>query len=138
MSTRTVAVIGGSVIGLACAFRARQAGFAVTVCEPDGGAGQGDGLPGNLPRNLTGSHTDAIPGSVPRHAAAWVAGGMLAPYSEAWPGEPEALHLGVEALRAWPALLEDLAEFAAPGPADTDPWTAGPIRAATEIGRAHV
>lgn len=101
-----VAVVGGSVIGLACAFRVAGSGRVVTVFDPDTGA---DG--------------------VPVRAAAWVAGGMLAPYGEAWPGEPEALALGLESLAAWPALLEELAEFA--GEPDPDePWTHGPIRTA--------
>lgn len=114
MATRgTVAVVGGSVIGLSIAFRAARAGFEVTVFDPDAGG----------------------PGGVPARSAAWVAGGMLAPYSEAWPGEPEALHLGLEALAAWPALLDELAEYengSAPEPADpADPWTRGHIRTST-------
>jgi glycine oxidase len=31
----------------------------------------------------------------------WVAGGMLAPYSEGWPGEEQLLTIGVESLRLW-------------------------------------
>ena len=33
--------------------------------------------------------------------ASWVAGGMLAPHSEGWPGEERLLRLGVESLRLW-------------------------------------
>lgn len=33
--------------------------------------------------------------------ASWVAGGMLAPHSEAWPGEQELLHLGLQSLSRW-------------------------------------
>ncbi|WP_333617828.1 FAD-dependent oxidoreductase [Dietzia sp.] len=118
---RSVAVIGGSVIGLAIAFRAAGEGYSVTVFDPDG----------------------AGPGGVPSAAAAWVAGGMLAPFSEAWPGEPEALELGTEALAAWPALLDELAPFEdregggraeAGAPSNTaadDPWTFGPVRTST-------
>lgn len=108
MPHRTVAVVGGSVIGLACAFRIAATGAAVTVFEPDAAAAAG----------------------VPGRAAAWVAGGMLAPYGEAWPGEPEALALGLESLAAWPALLDELAPYTAADP--DDPWTGGPIRTADD------
>ena len=118
---RKVAVVGGSVIGLTIAFRAARAGFAVTVFDPD----------------------DSGPAGAPARSAAWVAGGMLAPYSEAWPGEPETLHLGLEALAAWPALLEELAPYQGSdeggpesadegaGAAPADPWTLGDIRTGT-------
>lgn len=112
---RKVAVVGGSVIGLTIAFRAARAGFEVTVFEPD----------------------DSGPAGAPSRSAAWVAGGMLAPYSEAWPGEPEGLHLGLEALAAWPALLEELAEYEEGTPGDegaagdADPWTRGRIPTST-------
>src|SRR5262249_23114517 len=33
--------------------------------------------------------------------ASWVAGGMLAPHSEGWPGEERLLRLGLESLRLW-------------------------------------
>ncbi|MGD9618801.1 MAG: glycine oxidase ThiO [Mycolicibacterium sp.] len=33
--------------------------------------------------------------------ASWVAGGMLAPHSEGWPGEEELLRLGLESLELW-------------------------------------
>ena len=68
-----VAVVGGSVIGLACAWRAARAGFDVRVLDPRGDAED------------------------PR-AAAWVAGGMLAPFSEAWPGEDDVFALSVASL----------------------------------------
>ena len=112
---RKAAVVGGSVIGLTIAFRAARAGFEVTVFDPD----------------------DSGPARVPSRSAAWVAGGMLAPYSEAWPGEPDGLHLGLEALAAWPALLEELAEYEEGTPGgegatgDADPWTRGRIRTST-------
>ena len=120
MRTPKVAVVGGSIIGLSCAFRARAAGYDVTVFEPDTSAAEG--LPGR--------------------GAAWVAGGMLAPIGEAWPGEDTALHLGIEALAAWPALLSELVEFEeasthakpnAPSQDDaTSAWTRGPVRTATD------
>ncbi|OBH28959.1 glycine oxidase ThiO [Mycobacterium sp. E342] len=67
----SLAVIGGGVIGLAVARRAAQAGWSVRV------------------------HRTADQG------ASWVAGGMLAPHSEGWPGEERLLRLGCESLRLW-------------------------------------
>src|ERR1700746_4020009 len=69
--TGSLAVIGGGVIGLSVARRAAQAGWSVRV------------------------HRTGDPG------ASWVAGGMLAPHSEGWPGEERLLRLGLESLRLW-------------------------------------
>ncbi|SPM33154.1 Glycine/D-amino acid oxidase (deaminating) [Mycobacterium rhizamassiliense] len=66
-----LAVIGGGVIGLSVARRAAQAGWSVRV-------------------HRTGEH-----------GASWVAGGMLAPHSEGWPGEERLLRVGLESLRLW-------------------------------------
>ncbi|WP_345350601.1 glycine oxidase ThiO [Rhodococcus olei] len=71
--SRTVAVVGGGVIGLSIAWRASRAGWAVTLYDPDVGSG-----------------------------ASWVAGGMLAPLSEGWPGEDELLAVGAASLDRWP------------------------------------
>src|SRR5512139_3609609 len=68
---KRLAVIGGGVIGLAVARRAAQDGWAVRV------------------------HRTGAPG------ASWVAGGMLAPHSEGWPGEERLLELGLASLRLW-------------------------------------
>jgi glycine oxidase len=68
---QSLAVIGGGVIGLAVARRAAQAGWSVRV-------------------HRTGEW-----------GASWVAGGMLAPHSEGWPGEERLLRLGLESLRLW-------------------------------------
>src|SRR5690349_24917764 len=68
---RSLAVVGGGVIGLSVARRAAMDGWAVRV-----------------------HHTD-------ERGASWVAGGMLAPHSEGWPGEHELLHIGLESLRLW-------------------------------------
>lgn len=76
---QTVAVVGGGVIGLSCAWRAAAAGFAVTVHDPAPGSG-----------------------------ASHVAGGMLAPVSEAVPSEPAVLALGAAALRRWPDFAAEL------------------------------
>jgi glycine oxidase len=67
----SVAVAGGGVIGLAVARRAALDGHTVRVHRTD----------------VTG--------------ASWVAGGMLAPHSEGWPGEERLLRLGLESLRLW-------------------------------------
>jgi glycine oxidase len=66
-----VAVIGGGVIGLTVARRAAQAGLDVRVHR------------------------------TPQRGASWVAGGMLAPHSEGWPGEEQLLAIGLESLRLW-------------------------------------
>ncbi|MBI3225813.1 MAG: glycine oxidase ThiO [Mycolicibacterium cosmeticum] len=71
MSERALAVIGGGVIGLSIARRAAQDGWSVRV-----------------------HRTDA-------RGASWVAGGMLAPHSEGWPGEDAQLALGLESLKLW-------------------------------------
>jgi glycine oxidase len=67
----SIAVIGGGVIGLSVARRAAQDGWAVRV------------------------HRSTDKG------ASWVAGGMLAPHSEGWPGEEELLKLGLASLGLW-------------------------------------
>lgn len=74
-----VAVVGGGVIGLAIAWRAARAGHTVTVHDPNPGSG-----------------------------ASWVAGGMLAPLSEGWPGEDHVLSLGAASLDRWPGFAAAL------------------------------
>ncbi len=63
-------VAGGGVIGLTCAWRAAQAGWRVSLYDPS-----------------------------PRSGSSWVAGGMLAPVTEAWPGEEDLLALGLRSVR---------------------------------------
>lgn len=70
-SLGSLAVIGGGVIGLSVAMQAARAGWSVRV------------------------HRTADPG------ASWVAGGMLAPHSEGWPGEDRQLRLGLRSLELW-------------------------------------
>ena len=70
-SAPSLAVIGGGVIGLSIARRAALDGWLVRVHRAD------------------------APG------ASWVAGGMLAPHSEGWPGEENLLRIGLESLRLW-------------------------------------
>lgn len=84
-------VVGGGVIGLSVAWRAAARGRRVTVVDPE----------------------------PVRGGASWLAGGMLAPVTEAWPGEEDVLLLGEASLRRWPAFARDLA---AEG---TDPGLAG-------------
>ncbi|KLI08427.1 glycine oxidase ThiO [Mycolicibacterium conceptionense] len=70
-AARTLAVIGGGVIGLSVARRAALDGWTVRLhCAPERGA-------------------------------SWVAGGMLAPHSEGWPGEEQILQIGLESLKLW-------------------------------------
>ncbi|HEY2221886.1 glycine oxidase ThiO [Actinomycetospora sp.] len=42
----------------------------------------------------------------PASGASWVAGGMLAPITEAWPGERALLELGAASLARWPAFAD--------------------------------
>jgi glycine oxidase len=70
-SARSLAVVGGGVIGLSVARRAALGGWAVRV------------------------HRTHEPG------ASWVAGGMLAPHSEGWPREEKLLRLGLASLARW-------------------------------------
>ncbi|MEW2503496.1 MULTISPECIES: glycine oxidase ThiO [unclassified Amycolatopsis] len=78
--SENLTVVGGGVIGLSAAWRAAARGHRVTVVDP-----------------------------APARGASWVAGGMLAPVTEAWPGEEHVLSLGEESLRRWPAFARDLA-----------------------------
>lgn len=71
MMAGSLAVIGGGVIGLSVARRAAQDGWSVRV-----------------------HRTEA-------QGASWVAGGMLAPHSEGWPGEDALLAIGLESLKLW-------------------------------------
>src|SRR3954452_21638692 len=73
-------VVGGGVIGLACAWRAAQHGARVCVLERDR----------------------------PAAGASGVAAGMLAPVGEASWGEEALLALNLESLRRWPGFAEEL------------------------------
>src|SRR6476660_2874688 len=70
-SAGTLAVVGGGVIGLSVARRAALDGWAVRVHRTN------------------------------ERGASWVAGGMLAPHSEGWPGEERLLQLGLASLALW-------------------------------------
>jgi glycine oxidase len=77
-STPDVAVIGGGPIGLAIAYRAQQRGASVVVLDAGG----------------DGAY---------RHAA-----GMLAPVTEAHPGEDPLLRMCLDSHARWPAFAEEL------------------------------
>ena len=69
-----VHVLGGGIVGLACADELVARGHDVTVVDPAPGSG-----------------------------ASGVAAGMLSPAGEAWHGEPDVHRLGVASARLWPA-----------------------------------
>lgn len=74
-------VVGGGVIGLACAWRAAARGLEVRLLDRD------------------------VPGS----GASRVAAGMLAPVGEATWGEEGLLRMALEAHHAWPGFASELA-----------------------------
>lgn len=76
-----VAVIGGGLIGLACAWRLAQRGLRVTLADP-----------------------------APASAASYVAAGMLAPVTEVVYGEQRLLALNLESARLYPAFAAELEE----------------------------
>src|SRR5690349_9925888 len=71
VSEKSIAVIGGGVIGLSVARRAALDVFSVRVHRAED------------------------------RGASWVAGGMLAPHSEGWPREEGLLRLGLASLALW-------------------------------------
>jgi glycine oxidase len=77
--TEHVVIVGGGIIGMSVAWRAAAAGHRVRLVDAE-----------------------------PASGASNVAGGMLAPLAEAWPGEEELLELGSASLRLWPAFAEEL------------------------------
>lgn len=87
---REVVVVGGGVIGLACAWRAAGGGWSVTVVDPAPGRG-----------------------------ASWVAGGMLAPAAEVQPGDEALLALGRRSAERYPAFVAELAGSAGTDPGYT-------------------
>ncbi|GAB3461275.1 glycine oxidase ThiO [Actinophytocola sediminis] len=92
-----IVVVGGGVIGLSVAWRL-AADHDVTLLDPQPDAG-----------------------------ASWVAGGMLAPITEAWPGEEDLLELGAASLDGWPEFAAEL---------DVDLRTEGTIAAAFDAADA--
>src|ERR687886_2821870 len=80
--THDVVVAGAGIVGLACAWRAAQAGMSVLVLDRAADDG----------------------------AASRVAAGMLAPVTEAAFGEDELLRLNLLGRAEWPAFAAELAE----------------------------
>lgn len=78
-----VVIVGAGVVGLGIAWRACQAGLAVTVCDPEPGRG-----------------------------ASWAAAGMLAPVTEVHYGEEALLRLNLASNERWPAFAEELEQAA--------------------------
>lgn len=81
--TRDVVVVGGGIVGLACAWRAAQAGLTVTVVDPAPGSG-----------------------------ASHVAAGMIAPVTEVVYGEQDLLRLTIASARRWPGFAAELEQAA--------------------------
>src|SRR3989440_11441009 len=81
---REVGVVGGGIVGLACAGRIAQSGASVLVAGREG----------------------------PGAGASGVAAGMLAPVTEAEFGEETLLRLNLEGAAAWPAFAAELSERA--------------------------
>ena len=80
MSDVDLLVVGGGVIGLASAWRARQGGADVALVDP-----------------------------TPGHGASWAAAGMLAAVTEAHFGEESLLGLNRRSARAWAGFASELA-----------------------------
>lgn len=80
-ATGRVVVVGGGIVGLACADELVRAGHDVVVCDP-----------------------------APASGASYAAAGMLAPAGEAWFGEERLLALGLDSLARWPAFAASLQE----------------------------
>lgn len=83
---RDVIVVGGGVIGLACAWRMASRGWSVTLFDPTPGRG-----------------------------ASWAAAGMLAPVTEAHYGEEALIGLNLASAGAWPAFAAELEEASGAG-----------------------
>ena len=82
-----VTVVGGGAIGLSTAWRVAATGeFRVTLVDPTPVSG----------------------------GASWVAAGMLAPVTEAWPGEEHVLALGAESLARWPSFAAETSRPSGP------------------------
>jgi glycine oxidase len=110
-----VVIIGGGVIGLAIAWRAAQAGLAVTVADDD-----------------------------PAGGASHVAAGMLCPVTEAHYGEEPLLALNLASARRWPAFAAELEEATGHGVGYRTEGTLAvafdddDLRALDELHRYHV
>ena len=81
-NTNEVVVVGGGIVGLACAWRIAQAGHPTVVLERD----------------------------EPGAGASWAAAGMLAPVAEAEFGEEAHIRLNREGAALWPGFAAELAD----------------------------
>ncbi|WP_051461588.1 glycine oxidase ThiO [Tomitella biformata] len=79
-----ISIVGAGVIGAAIAWQAARRGHTVRIYDP------------------------LLADGVPQTGASWAAGGMLAPFSEGWPGEDQVLDVGAQSLARWPALAAEL------------------------------
>jgi len=77
-----VCVVGGGLLGRCLAWRASKAGARVALFDAAGSQGEG--------------------------SAAWVAGGMIAPTSEAIDASPQIESMGRRSLSLWPQWLAEL------------------------------
>jgi glycine/D-amino acid oxidase-like deaminating enzyme len=82
VSRPDIAIIGGGLLGRTLAWRAALQGFRVELFD----AGDRDG----------------------RASAAWVAGGMIAPLSEAAEAPTALVEMGMRSLALWPAWISEL------------------------------
>ena len=82
MTKPDIAVVGGGLLGRMLAWRAAMSGLTVSLYDANDRLGN--------------------------HATAWVAGGMIAPQSEAVDTEPELVAMGRRSLQLWPEWLEQL------------------------------
>lgn len=101
-SAGRLVVAGAGAVGLSVARAAARDGWAVTVFDPAPGRG-----------------------------ASWVAGGMLTPVTEAWPGEEDLLALGLDSVARWP---EFAAALSADAGTDAGLHPEGTVVAATGSG----
>lgn len=101
-SAGRLVVAGAGAVGLSLARAAARDGWSVTVFDPAPGRG-----------------------------ASWVAGGMLAPVTEAWPGEEDLLALGLDSVARWP---EFAAALSADAGTDAGLHPEGTVVAATGSG----
>ena len=105
-----IVIVGGGVIGLSAALEAAEFGHHVTVIDP------------------------AIENQRLTSGASWMAGGMLAPVTEAWFGEESRLALDITALKAWPAFADKVSQISGQKLAIN---TAGTIQIALDIDDAR-
>ena len=109
-SQQRIVIIGGGVIGLSAALAAIEFGHHVTVIDP-----------------LIENHALGA-------GASWMAGGMLAPVTEAWFSEEARLALDITALKAWPAFADKVSQISGRKLAIN---TAGTIQIALDIDDAR-